>query len=170
MICAKCGDDTDNFYKSNRSYCKTCVNRINRDNYLRNHPETKRQLGRIGKRKCFKCKKIYELTPEFFNRNRSHSYGLSTICKTCNTIENRKSDCKRKSTKERRLKLRFIILERDNFTCQYCGRKPPHVELQIDHIYPKSKGGLNNADNYKTACADCNQGKSDYILMEFIKN
>ena len=38
--------------------------------------------------------------------------------------------------------LRFKVLNRDNFTCQYCGRKPPKVKLHIDHINPKSKGGL----------------------------
>ena len=35
---------------------------------------------------------------------------------------------------EARLKLRFEILKRDNFTCQYCGRKAPVVELQIEYI------------------------------------
>jgi hypothetical protein len=65
---------------------------------------------------------------------------------------------------ERRLRLRFQVLARDSFTCQYCGRKAPDVILQIDHIFPKSKGGLNNIKNFKTACADCNMGKSDFLL------
>lgn len=34
------------------------------------------------------------------------------------------------------------IFERDNFTCQYSGRKLPKSQLNIDHIRPKSsKGG-----------------------------
>lgn len=32
--------------------------------------------------------------------------------------------------------LRFDILKRDNFTCQYCGGKPPKAVLQVDHIKP----------------------------------
>jgi 5-methylcytosine-specific restriction endonuclease McrA len=74
----------------------------------------------------------------------------------------------RANSKVKRLKLRFEILQQSNFTCQYCGRKSPSVELQIDHKYPKSKGGLNNKNNYVVACADCNNGKRDVILNEFI--
>lgn len=66
-----------------------------------------------------------------------------------------------------RLKLRFQIFQRDNFTCQYCGKKAPEVILEIDHKYPKSKGGLNQAENYITSCRDCNIGKGDSILQEF---
>lgn len=65
---------------------------------------------------------------------------------------------------QRRLKLRFSIFKRDSFTCQYCGRKAPDVVLQIDHIHPKSKGGLNKAENYRTACFECNIGKGDCLL------
>lgn len=62
------------------------------------------------------------------------------------------------------LQLRFQILQRDNFTCQYCGRKAPEIVLQIDHKQPKSKGGENKIDNYITACKDCNLGKRDILL------
>jgi len=62
------------------------------------------------------------------------------------------------------LRLRFGILSRDNFTCQYCGRKAPDVILHIDHIRPLSKGGSSNKDNLITACQECNYGKSDVLL------
>lgn len=32
------------------------------------------------------------------------------------------------------LELRFKILKRDNFTCQYCGKKAPDVELELNYI------------------------------------
>lgn len=57
--------------------------------------------------------------------------------------------------------LRFDILERDNFTCQYCGRRAPHVELEIDHVIAVAKGGSSTVDNLVTACSDCNRGKRD---------
>ncbi|WP_321995108.1 HNH endonuclease [Clostridium butyricum] len=57
-------------------------------------------------------------------------------------------------------KLRFEVLKRDNFTCRYCGRKSPNVELHCDHIYPVEKGGINSFFNLLTACSDCNYGKS----------
>jgi 5-methylcytosine-specific restriction endonuclease McrA len=56
-------------------------------------------------------------------------------------------------------KLRYEILRRDGFTCQYCGRKPPDVDLEVDHIDPVSKGGLNDPKNLITACRECNAGK-----------
>ena len=65
-----------------------------------------------------------------------------------------------------RLRLRFEILKICNFTCQYCGRKAPDVMLQIDHIRPISKGGINDPSNFTVACADCNMGKGDSLLLE----
>jgi len=61
--------------------------------------------------------------------------------------------------------LRYSVLERDNFTCQYCGaspRKDPDVTLHVDHITPVSRGGLPlDKRNMITACATCNLGKGD---------
>jgi 5-methylcytosine-specific restriction endonuclease McrA len=59
------------------------------------------------------------------------------------------------------LRLRFEILKRDNFTCQYCGRSAPSVALHIDHKKPVSKGGDNRPENLAAACLDCNIGKHD---------
>lgn len=63
-----------------------------------------------------------------------------------------------------KISIRFKIFERDNFTCQYCGQKPPQVILHLDHIYPKSKGGSNDEMNLITSCQDCNLGKKDKII------
>lgn len=59
---------------------------------------------------------------------------------------------------------RFEVFKRDGFRCQYCGRTPPQVVLQADHIHPASDGGPDTADNLVTACEDCNAGKSDVPL------
>ena len=56
-------------------------------------------------------------------------------------------------------KLRFEILKRDNFTCQYCGRKAPEVTLEVDHIEPYSKTKDNSPENLIASCLDCNRGK-----------
>lgn len=56
-------------------------------------------------------------------------------------------------------KLRFEIFKRDDFTCVYCGQKPPHVVLEVDHIVPVASGGENHFGNLITACFDCNRGK-----------
>ena len=54
---------------------------------------------------------------------------------------------------------RFEIFERDQFTCQYCGEKPPKVILHVDHIIPVVKGGCNEPENLRTSCSSCNLGK-----------
>lgn len=65
-----------------------------------------------------------------------------------------------------RPKLRFKILKRDKFTCQYCWRKSPKVELQIDHIIPFSKWWTTQEHNLIVSCRDCNIWKSNIPLWE----
>jgi len=132
------------------------------------------QRGSYKKRICKYCGKVfiptngrqkYCLTIEC-QRGKNKGYYIKREKKIKLYYEQNKEKYRNKSNK-RRLKLRFEILKRDNFTCQYCGRKSPEVILEIDHIYPKSKGGLDKAENYITACSDCNVGKGDSILNEF---
>ncbi len=56
-------------------------------------------------------------------------------------------------------KLRFEVLKRDSFQCQYCGASAPNVLLQIDHVKPVTNGGTNDVLNLITSCTDCNSGK-----------
>lgn len=56
-------------------------------------------------------------------------------------------------------KRRFAILRRDDFRCRYCGRRAPNVELHVDHVVAKSRGGKDDRANLVTACVDCNLGK-----------
>ncbi len=63
------------------------------------------------------------------------------------------------------LRMRFQVLQRDKFRCQYCGRGAKDgVTLVIDHIAPRSKAGTDSLINFVTACEDCNGGKSDVLL------
>lgn len=57
--------------------------------------------------------------------------------------------------------VRFAVLNRDNYTCRYCGRKAPEVALEMDHRVPVSHGGTNDIGNLVTSCAECNRGKSN---------
>ncbi len=61
-------------------------------------------------------------------------------------------------------KIRFEVFKRDGFQCAYCGKSPPDVLLECDHINPKSKGGTDDINNLITACFDCNRGKSNISL------
>lgn len=61
--------------------------------------------------------------------------------------------------------LRFEIFQRDNFTCQYCGRsKDQKTVLVIDHVVPYSDGGKDEYNNLITSCQDCNSGKSNKVI------
>ncbi len=55
------------------------------------------------------------------------------------------------------------VLRRDHHTCQYCGSKK---NLTLDHVIPRSKGGLHTWDNVVTACSSCNSRKGDKSLAE----
>lgn len=50
---------------------------------------------------------------------------------------------------------------RDNYTCQYTGKKIKKNEGNIDHIIPKSKGGKTDWSNLVIACKEINQLKAD---------
>ncbi len=56
------------------------------------------------------------------------------------------------------------ILVRDNYTCQYCGKKSK--ELTLDHVFPKSRGGDYSWKNIVASCAKCNQLKADRTPKE----
>lgn len=59
------------------------------------------------------------------------------------------------------------ILERDNFKCVICGKgKKDGIELQVDHIKPKDKGGKATFENGQTLCAMHNFRKKNYKQTE----
>ena len=59
---------------------------------------------------------------------------------------------------------RFAVFKRDDFRCTYCGRHPPDVLLEVDHIMPVCEGGGDEEENLTTACFDCNRGKAGIPL------
>jgi 5-methylcytosine-specific restriction endonuclease McrA len=51
------------------------------------------------------------------------------------------------------------LMFRDQHQCQYCGKRPPLRELNIDHVLPRSRGGDDSWENLVTACRVCNLRK-----------
>lgn len=47
------------------------------------------------------------------------------------------------------------VFKRDNYTCQYCGKVGG--KLEVDHIFPFSKGGSDSLENLTTSCQKCNR-------------
>jgi 5-methylcytosine-specific restriction endonuclease McrA len=64
-----------------------------------------------------------------------------------------------------RVKLtRREVFRRDNYTCQYCGRRD--TSLTVDHILPKHLGGQHVWTNVVAACPGCNHRKGGRRLDE----
>ena len=53
------------------------------------------------------------------------------------------------------------LFKRDGQICQYCQKKFPAPELTIDHVNPRSRGGLTSWENCVLACVDCNSKKAN---------
>ncbi len=56
------------------------------------------------------------------------------------------------------------LLQRDDNCCQYCGTKGD--KLSIDHVIPRSRGGLDSWENVTTACLSCNITKGNRTPQE----
>ena len=52
------------------------------------------------------------------------------------------------------------LYRRDDFTCQYCGRRPGSADLTIDHVLPRSQAGRTTWENCVLACTECNKRKA----------
>jgi 5-methylcytosine-specific restriction endonuclease McrA len=57
---------------------------------------------------------------------------------------------------------RRTVFARDSHRCQYCGS----AAESIDHVVPKSRGGLHAWDNVVAACRRCNTRKEDHLPNE----
>lgn len=61
-------------------------------------------------------------------------------------------------------KIRLTVLNRDAYTCAYCG----DVANEVDHVWPKSRGGEDTLDNLVAACRRCNILKKDKTDTVFL--
>jgi len=63
---------------------------------------------------------------------------------------------------------RSDVFARDAFTCTYCGRMHPEVELSVDHVEPRMRGGDNSPGNLVTACVACNRAKAGLAAWDYL--
>lgn len=56
--------------------------------------------------------------------------------------------------------IRNEVFSRAGWKCVYCGS--PYM-LEVDHIYPRSKGGADHITNYQCLCKICNIKKGSKI-------
>ena len=58
---------------------------------------------------------------------------------------------------ERKL-TRLEIFNRDQYTCQYCGKETR--QLTLDHVIPRHRNGHHTWENIVSACIPCNRRKA----------
>jgi hypothetical protein len=156
--CLYCEEEFIPKSKINKWCCNECHYKYLRERYIK---KTKHDI-----RKCKRCGK------EFVSNNNNQLY----CSKECNKLffKNRYKQIQNGEINYSNgnvytfLRIRFEILKRDNFQCQYCGRTPKKdkCKLVIDHIIPRNNGGLTEVNNLITSCEECNLGKTDILLEE----
>jgi len=57
---------------------------------------------------------------------------------------------------------RAALMRRDNYLCAYCGIKAD----TIDHVIPRSRGGIHSWENCVASCTRCNHRKADHLIDE----
>jgi 5-methylcytosine-specific restriction endonuclease McrA len=62
-------------------------------------------------------------------------------------------------------RMRQIIRERDNLTCQYCGIEGRSNELIIEHVIPAVRDGVAKPYNLVVACQSCNSTKGSKVWI-----
>jgi len=68
---------------------------------------------------------------------------------------------------KKELKLtRKNVFERDKYQCQYCGKRLPSEELNLDHVIPRHYGGKTTWENIVCSCVKCNSRKANRLPHE----
>lgn len=65
---------------------------------------------------------------------------------------------------------RLKILERDEYTCQWCLTNLSASKLEVHHIIPRSKGGNDHPANLITLCLACHKKEDWYDHFHKYKN
>jgi hypothetical protein len=55
----------------------------------------------------------------------------------------------------------LMIAIRSEQKCEFCGRRPPEVKIEIDHILPVSNGGDNSPFNLRFLCQYHNRSRGN---------
>ena len=51
--------------------------------------------------------------------------------------------------------------------CKYCQIVYKLIEMTVDHVVPKSRGGKSEISNYAIACEPCNRAKANLLIGEW---
>jgi len=63
--------------------------------------------------------------------------------------------------------VRYQVLLRAGRRCESCGASVADKAIDVDHIIPRSLGGLNDISNYQALCWECNTNKGNRDKTNF---
>jgi ATP adenylyltransferase len=63
--------------------------------------------------------------------------------------------------------LRYRVLKEAKGRCSLCGSTIEEAPLDVDHIIPRSRGGMTVYENLQALCAKCNRSKRDTDETDF---
>lgn len=62
---------------------------------------------------------------------------------------------------------RKAVYEKYDGCCAYCGKPIEFMDMQVDHIIPKIRGGTDEFENLNPSCRRCNHYKRQMSLEAF---
>ncbi len=133
-VCEQCGKGYIPF-KYNQKYCSEGCKRLH---HFGEHKNTERI--------CPICRKS-------FSPHRNTALYCSQKCNS----EARNLRKGIKISKEYWNQLREFVIERDNYTCQKCGKFLMEIGLTVHHIKPLYKDGVNEPKNLEALCNKCHK-------------
>ncbi|MBM4214185.1 MAG: HNH endonuclease [Gammaproteobacteria bacterium] len=63
--------------------------------------------------------------------------------------------------------VKYQVFSRAKFRCELCGVSAEDKGLEVDHIFPKSRGGKDDLSNYQALCYSCNSAKRNTDDTDF---
>lgn len=63
--------------------------------------------------------------------------------------------------------IKYEVLKRARFRCELCGISAEIKALEVDHIEPRNKQGIDDISNYQALCFSCNAMKRDRDNTDF---
>ena len=61
------------------------------------------------------------------------------------------------------------IIERDGPCCAWCGRDAWRRDLTLEHLLPRSRGGITTPDNAVVACRACNRARGSRPVVAYVR-
>ena len=116
-------------------------------------PSNAKSLG-ISTKECTSCGKVNDVT--HFQRWHCVDCDLSFFNRNEVQLKNQQQQDPLRTTIDTWSKIRALILERDDYRCQVCGKT--NGRLDVHHIIPRRDGGQDSTDNLITVCnVGCHQ-------------